>query len=218
MIFSELAWVTNIKTYEKIVQQQFIQELINGKLDKEKFAYYIEQDSMYLIEFAKALAVIATRSNSSDEILQFLDFAHGALIAEREGIHLFFRDHLGFQAKNKVSIANLGYTSYLSSTARSGDIAVGIAALVPCFWIYKEVGQYIYNNGYTVNHPFARWIEGYASEEFAIGVKKILAIANKYYNNANLDIQRQMLEAFKNSVLWEYHFWNDANNYNFLEV
>jgi thiaminase (transcriptional activator TenA) len=218
MLFSELAWTANTKTYEKIVQQQFIQELINGSLDKEKFAYYIEQDSIYLIEFAKSLAVIATRSDHPDEILQFMDFARGALIAERDGIHMFFRDQLNYAPKNKISIANFGYTSYLSSTTRSSPIEIGIAALVPCFWIYKEVGQYIYNNGYYTNHPFAKWIEGYASKEFATGVKNIVDIANKYYEKSNIDTQQQMLEAFKNSVLWEYHFWHDANSYNLLEV
>ena len=45
MKFSQLAWQQNEANYQAIVQQPFNQELMNGTLAHEKFAYYIEQDS-----------------------------------------------------------------------------------------------------------------------------------------------------------------------------
>ena len=61
MTFSELAWDKNTELYQKILQHPFNQELAVGALSSDKFAYYIEQDSLYLKEFAKCLVTCASR-------------------------------------------------------------------------------------------------------------------------------------------------------------
>lgn len=211
--FSEIAWAANQSIYNAIIQHPFNQELLDGTLKKDIFSYYIEQDSKYLEDFAKTLAVIASKLDNAELIIQFIDFAHGAIIAEQEDVHQHYRKSISHNNVSNFSVACLGYTSYLLRNAFSESVEVAIATVIPCFWVYNEVGNHIKQNTQP-NNSYQKWIDNYASQDFANGVKKILAIANNYYNHANNSTQEKMLEAFKHSMMWEYRFWDDAYNCN----
>jgi len=49
--------------YERILEMKFITEMLAGSLDREIMAQYLLQDSLYLQQFAKVLALIAARSD-----------------------------------------------------------------------------------------------------------------------------------------------------------
>ena len=55
MNLSQKAWNQTSHIYNSIIRHPFNQELMHGTLSREKFGYYIEQDSIYLKDFAKAL-------------------------------------------------------------------------------------------------------------------------------------------------------------------
>lgn len=209
MKFSQLAWQQNQANYEIIVQQSFNQELMNGTLAREKFAYYIEQDSFYLQHFARVLAKIASCLDNSNDILQFLHFAKGAIVAEQQVVHEHFRQQYNLRYNGQVSPASLGYTSYLHFCSHNQAVEVAIAAVLPCFWIYYQLGCHIQQFS-AVNNPYQLWIDNYASDDFAAGVTAAIAIGDNYYERASPTVQQQMLEAFANSARWEYHFWEDA--------
>lgn len=213
--FSDLAWQANQDIYTQIVHHPFNQELLNGSLDSNIFSYYIEQDSIYLKDYAKTLAAIAAKLSNPAEIIKFIDFARGAIVAEQDGVHDYFRQIMAILPTNKVSVACIGYTSYLLKCAFSESIEVAIAAIVPCFWVYNEVGKHISQSA-GQNNKYQRWIDTYASESFSASVEDVLKIANNYYAAANRSTQESMLEAFATSMMWEYHFWDDAYRHNYF--
>ena len=61
MKWSEKAWEAITPVFDGILSQPFIRELMNGTLDKGKFAFYIQQDALYLLDYGKALTGLATR-------------------------------------------------------------------------------------------------------------------------------------------------------------
>ncbi|RTL10950.1 MAG: TenA family transcriptional regulator [Neisseriaceae bacterium] len=211
MKFSQLAWQQNQANYQAIVQQSFNQELMNGTLAREKFAYYIEQDSYYLQHFARVLAKIASRLDNSHDILQFLDFAKGAIIAEQQVVHEHFRQQMNLEVSGQISTASLGYTSYLHFCSHNQAVEVAIAAVLPCFWIYYQLGCHTQQFS-SPNNPYQLWIDNYASDDFAAGVAAAIAISDGYYEQASSAVQQQMLGAFATSARWEYYFWEDAYN------
>lgn len=215
--FSEIAWVSNQETYNKIIQHPFNQELMHGILNRDKFLYYIEQDMIYLGEYSKSLALIATKLSDHELIRTFIEFARGAIIAEQEDVHQFFGGNSAKEINGAISLACLGYTSYLLSVSALDSIEVAIAAVVPCFWIYNEVGLYIKQNS-SLNNPYQKWIDTYAGEDFSKGVHAILEIVNVYYENANSITKEKMLKAFQNSIIWEYRFWDDSYNSNYFDT
>ena len=68
----------------KIYALPFNQELANGTLPLEKFTFYLAQDALYLVNFAKAQALTAGRLPHSHQTELFIQFAMDAIKAERE--------------------------------------------------------------------------------------------------------------------------------------
>lgn len=216
MKFSELAWDKNTELYQKILQHPFNQELAVGILASDKFAYYIEQDSLYLKEFAKCLATCASRLTRDEHILSFIEFSKGALITELDSVHAYFQDALNRPTVNNISTACLAYTSYLHACSRGESIEVAVAAVIPCFWVYHKVGQNLLNE-LQADNRYTKWIECYSSPEFAAGVERALMIVDELYDEASLSVQAAMLESFTICMNWEWHFWNDAYNLNYFK-
>ena len=175
-------------------------------LHAKNLLYYIEQDSYYLQHFARVLAKIASRLDNSHDILQiFLDFAKGAIIAEQQVVHEHFRQQMNLEVSGQISSASLGYTSYLHFCSHNQAVEVAIAAVLPCFWIYYQLGCHIQQSS-AANNPYQLWIDNYASDDFAAGVTAAIAISDSYYEQASSAVQQQMLGAFATSARWEYYF------------
>lgn len=96
---STIAWQKSLPVITAIQGHPFNAELASGTLAIDKFAYYIEQDTLYLRDFARALAIIAARA-PLQFVRAFLGFAEGALIAEQEVVHNFFRETFNFESRD----------------------------------------------------------------------------------------------------------------------
>lgn len=68
----------------------------------------------------------------------------------------------------------LRYTSYLLRAAHERPFHEALAAFLPCYWIYAEVGRRLSAAGSP--HPLYRqWIATYGGEESGAVVKQVLA-------------------------------------------
>lgn len=201
--FTDRLWEKITPIYEQILHHPFIRELAEGTLCQEKFNFYMQQDAFYLVEFSKTLALIAGRSTSVEMVNHFLMFSTNALNAERS-LHQRFLE--GVRDNGAISPACLAYTNYLIATASKASLEESMAAVLPCFWIYREIGQHIKNKSQNDN-PYKLWIELYSSECFSKEVDLIISITNKNVNHASVKL---MELAFKNSALLEWQFWDDA--------
>jgi len=215
MKFSEKIWQECFPIYNSIINHSFNLELAAGNLDPIRFSYYIEQDSLYLHDFARSLAIIAARVNRSKMVIEFLDFAKGAFITEQEIVHQYFRNVMPTTPSGQISTACLGYTSYLLSTATIALLEVGIASLLPCFWIYNEVGKDIHQKS-VIDNKYSVWVNNYVSEDFSRGVLRMIEITDYFYAAANHETKLAMSNAFATSSMWEFYFWDDAYSLNYF--
>lgn len=206
--FSESLWNNNLDIYDFIINSDFIRELSSGCLLEEKFRYYIHQDALYLADFGKALALLAVKATHQSQMLQFLQFAQGAVIVEQALHENYFRLYNITGASEKMP-GCFAYTHFLLSTTAIQPLEVGVAAVLPCFWIYREVGKYILTHAVTPN-PYQQWIDTYAGEEFDTLVSQMLEITNTLAEQTTDSIRSQMQEVFRLSCRMEWTFWNDA--------
>ncbi len=206
MRFSDELWKHTLPIYQEIVTHPFNVELASGTLSQERFQFYMRQDAHYLVHFSKALALIAARSNAPRVIQLFLKFSSGALLAERE-LHAHFLGQLCDD--DPLSPTCLGYTQYLIAIAATGSVEEAIAAVLPCFWIYREIGRSIYDYA-EKNNPYALWIQTYASQEFSDATDEAICLLNEAAEHCSS--HQQMKKAFETSALYEWHFWNDSHD------
>jgi len=145
--FSREAWEQNAKIYELIRTMSFNAELAAGTLSQARFKHYITQDAHYLIGFGRALALAAAKAPNPDRIVQFAKAAEDAIHVERELHDSFFRQYQITSSaftETALSPACHHYVSFLLATAYAQPYEVALGALLPCFWIYAEIGRDIH--------------------------------------------------------------------------
>jgi thiaminase (transcriptional activator TenA) len=211
--FSTQAWARNLALYETIRTMPFNEELAAGTLSRERFIQYIVQDAHYLIGFGRALALAAAKAPHPDRIVQFAKGAEVAIVVERSLHGSFFADFGISQEdfeKTPVSPGCHHYVSYLLAAAYSEPYEVVLAALLPCFWIYGEIGRDIHGRA-AKNNPYQAWIDTYAGEEFHDAVSAVIAATDEAAALASPDMIERMHAAYTRASQLEYMFWDSAH-------
>lgn len=209
MRWSEQAWQQSEGIYQQILEHDFIGELMAGTLAPERFRHYIAQDALYLDAFSRALALIGARTHDTDTSLQFVRFAEGAIVVE-QALHATFFQKLGISAKATPSPTCLNYTNYLLAQAALAPVETAMAAVLPCFWIYKKVGDHIYQHQQAGSNPYQDWINTYAGEEFGVLVQKAIAHCDAAAELSTPARQDEMTLRFVQASRFEWMFWDSA--------
>ena len=209
MKWSNTAWHEALPIYNTITAMPFIKELTAGTLDLEKFKYYMQQDAHYLEYFARTLAVIAAKVPDVNTMLDFVRFAEGAIVVERALHDGYFKQYeVGERAP--ISPTCHHYVHFMRSMAFGSDVSVAMAAVLPCFWIYKKVGDHILEHQSQNDNPYADWIATYAGEEFGLIVDKAIALCDAAAATATPAQQEAMTAAFVTASRLEFAFWDSA--------
>ena len=83
------------------------------------------------------------------------------------------------------------------------------AALLPCFWIYWDVGRAIAGRA-AADNPYRAWIDTYADEGFGEAVRTVIGITDRAAAGTTPAMQARMLTAFVRSTQYEWLFWDGA--------
>jgi len=209
MPFTDELWKSIEPIYGAILRHPFLTGLTDGSLPQESFRFYAVQDALYLREFARALSIAAARAPRDEWIIMFNEHAAGALKVERALHEGFFRDFgLGPEkvAATPPAPTNLAYTSYLLAAAYGGPFHEALAALLPCYWIYWEVGKALEQAG-SPDPLYQRWIATYAAEAFAGLVRSVLDAANATAAGLPPAGRDAMRRHFVTTSRYEWMFW-----------
>lgn len=209
MKWSEQTWKKIDPIYQSIINMPFVMELADGTLPLDKFRFYMAQDSLYLEHFGRSLALIGARAHDVKDTLTYLTFAKNAIIVENE-LHVSYFKDFDVTDKGILQPSCHHYTHFLKSTAALEAVEVAMAATLPCFWIYKKVGDHIYRSKNTSNNPYRKWIETYGGEEFGIAVNKAIDCCDAVAAATTDNIRDKMTEAFTSATILELDFWDSA--------
>lgn len=124
--FSAGLWDSISDIYGAILAHPFLTGLTDGTLPEETFAFYVIQDALYLRDYARALAAVASRAPTAGAMRMFARHAAEAIAAELE-LHGALLDELRIPPEMRRTAVpaptNLAYTSYLLATVRGGSYA-----------------------------------------------------------------------------------------------
>jgi thiaminase (transcriptional activator TenA) len=211
-MFSEEAWDRTARLRAAILQLPFNTELAAGTLARGRFQPYIVQDAIYLGRFSRALAIAAAKAPDIETMQSFTQSALRAVAVER-ALHGRYLQQFGMDpariAEAEPSPDCLAYTSYLIAAAYHEPWEVLVAALLPCFRIYWEVGCAIAQQA-TSENPYRAWIDTYADERFGEGVRTATAIGDHAAAATDAGTRARMLAAFVRACQYEWLFWDGA--------
>jgi thiaminase/transcriptional activator TenA len=203
-------WRSIEPVYAAILRHPFVRGLTDGSLPRESFRFYAVQDALYLREFARALSLAAAHAPRDEWIIMFNQHAAGALEVERALHESFFKDWgLDPAAVGATPLAptNVAYTSYLLAVAHGAPFHEAVAALLPCYWIYWEVGKALERQG-SPEPLYARWIGTYASAEFGGIVQAVLDCADALAAGRTPAERDVMRRHFVTTSRYEWMFWD----------
>lgn len=211
-MFSENAWRRNATLIDAIQAMPFNAALTAGTLPMARFRHYIVQDAHYLVGFAQALALAAAKADDPDLIVQFASGAAGAIAVERE-LHADYFRRFGLSpqtvAATPVAPVAHHYICFLLASGFREPLAVHLAGLLPCFWIYREVGHAIVARA-APDNPYRAWIDTYAGEAFAAAVDAMI-VATDAAAEAHPSQVAAMHAAFTRASQLEWMFWDSAD-------
>lgn len=210
--FCRELWDRNRDVYEAILAHPFLTGLQDGTLERSSFAFYMMQDAHYLRAFGEALTVVAKKAPKPEWAT--LLARHGAESLQEE-----LRLHSSVFAEYGITRSEVeamqpapeafGYTSFLVATAHTGSFAEAIASLLPCYWIYLEVGLELVKRG-SKDATYQKWIANYSSPAYATTVREVIAIVDDAARPASERERGVMHAHYRRSSQYEWMFWDSA--------
>ena len=210
--FSEELWDAIAPIYKAILDHPFITGLADGTLPHDVFRHFVVQDSHYLRDYARALALCAAKAPAADDVRAFASDAVGAIAAEQD-MHGAFMADLGGSAEQAATLpvgpTTRAYTSYLLATVYGGSFLEGLAAVLPCYWIYARVGEALLERS-SPDPLYRRWIATYGDEAFQSVVRRVVALTDRAGDEATDGQRSRAREHFITTSRYEWMFWNAA--------
>ncbi|PRY11158.1 TenA family protein [Kineococcus rhizosphaerae] len=209
--FTDATWERTADLRAAVERSEFLAELGAGTLDPAAFRYYLEQDAIYLVGYARALSLLAARAPDAASAGFWASCAHGAAVVE-SSLHADLLDGGLLPPATGTPVASpttLGYVSYLVATAACASYAVAAAAVLPCFWVYADAGRRLAAVADLVpGHPYARWIAAYDAPEFHASVEQARRCVDAA---ATPELTEAMHAAFAVATRYEWLFWETAH-------
>ncbi len=207
MSWSKRIWEKSLKIYEGIIAQPFITELADGSLPADKFARYIAQDEVYLGNYGRQMFELAELMNKPEEKEFFTTFAQSGMESEKL-MHELLITRFAIDTEVVGSRVTKWYNDHSQNAIDSGIREIGLAALLPCAWIYNQVGLHILSNATLEGNPYKEWIMEYGNEGFTEGVNALLELIDSWAEKADAETIAKMDEAYLKSALGEFAFWD----------
>ena len=220
MSWTKDVWAESARIFEGIKALPFIKELADGSLDPSRFDRYIAQDEVYLGNYGRQMFLLADMMTDPAQQEMFRLFAQTGLDGEK-AMHDLLIDRFGIDTEVTSSVVTSTYNNHTQAAIDSGSKEVALAAMLPCMWIYNEVGLYIRSIASLEGNPYKEWVLEYGNEEFTEGVNAVLAIADEWAAAVDEDTRAQMTRAYLEAALFEYAFWDfgycgDTKDYGYM--
>ncbi|MBD8032856.1 MULTISPECIES: thiaminase II [Solibacillus] len=194
--------------WEASLKHPFVQGIADGTLELEKFKFYMLQDSYYLKHYMKLLAMLAAKANEDEDVAYFLETANFIREAELE-LHRSTFNELQVTPEEisnfEPAPAAYNYVSHMYQAFYTGMIADAYAAILPCPWLYQEIGAALRKATPGVK-LYQQWIDLYASAEMEQTIEKQKEMMNRFAQMPGND-ERELTAHFKRSCYYEWQFW-----------
>lgn len=211
--FTERLYDNVQSIWEKNHQHPFVQGIGKGTLEREKFIYYMKQDYVYLIDYAKLFSAAVMKATDLETMGKFAKIIDETLNFEME-LHRQFAAEFGISRAEleatRPTPVNLAYTRYMLHVAQNGSLAEVVSCLLPCAWDYWEIGKLLrkqYGHQLDTN-PYAKWIETYDSNTFGEGAKWLIELMDALADGKPERELARLEEHFQMTSKYEYLFWD----------
>jgi thiaminase/transcriptional activator TenA len=212
MKFSERVRKAADASWQASFEHPFVTGIADGRLPLDRFKHYVLNDAYYLSCFAQVQALGAAKApnlRTSGRMAEHVQRTYNAELL----LHEKFSALLGITPEERESFepapTAYAYTSHLFRAAYTGHLGDIIAAILPCYWLYFEIGQRL--KGAQPEEPIYReWIAAYGGDWFREVVQEQIDRLDEIAEQVTESDRERMLKHFLISSRYEYEFWEMA--------
>ncbi|AWI04282.1 thiaminase II [Clostridium drakei] len=216
MNFSDTLYESVKDIWNSYYVHPFVRGIGEGTLDKDKFKFYMIQDYIYLLDYAKIYALGVVKAETEEVMQGFSNMVNDILNGEMN-IHRSYMKRLEINSEEikntTASLANVSYTNYMLAVSQKGTLGDVAVSLLSCMWSYLEIGRNLSKIPGALEHKFyGEWIKGYISKEYEKETLWLLDLVNniaKHLSEKELD---RLKKIFINCSKYELMFWDMAYN------
>jgi thiaminase (transcriptional activator TenA) len=194
-------------------EHPFTNGLADGTLAENAFRYYLTQDYLFLIEFARAYALSVYKA---PRLQDMRDAASGlsAILDVEMNLHIKLCAGWGLSARDleeaPAAPEMLAYTRYVLDAGMRGDLLALKVALAPCVIGYAEIATRLaaLPGALAGSNPYRVWIEEYAGAPYqavAAGARAQLDRLAARYITPTREVE--LCAIFKEATCLEIEFW-----------
>lgn len=218
MLFSEQLKQAGAPILEAIQAHPFVQGIAKGDLPREALIFYVGQDYNYLNAFIKVYAAAIQKCQTREDMALFATQIDFILNSEIHPHHVFCNvAQVSYESRQHDDQAPMTYlyNEHMYNAARTGDLIDIVAAMLPCPWTYREIGNaLVAKQQNTSDNPFKDWIDFYATDP-----KAAVSLSDQFFDLLDREAQHypdevliRVQKRFVRSCELEWHFWDQAYN------
>jgi thiaminase/transcriptional activator TenA len=214
ILFSEDLKHNNIDNWKKILNHDFIIEIVEDILPIGKFIFYLKQDQIFLEAFCNLLAAASRIAHDKETKVWF-----ESLIDNTTRYEIPMQNEILHQLEGDVKFTGVSaegitrdYISYMKRVSDSKDLAIIVPAMAPCPWTYYEISEAL-NKKNIRTDAFKQWIRFYSSKESRKQVSQLKTLLNKLARKSDMKKKTDMKNHFSISCNYELEFWNMAYSF-----
>lgn len=205
--------------WDDYVNHPFVRQLAQGTLPQSCFAHYLQQDFLFLKQYARAWALAVYKSDTLEQMRANLPAVQG-LLDHEISLHVAYCADWGLDEASLQAVAEetatVAYTRYVLDCGQSGDQLDLHVALSPCSVGYAAIGRLLMEQSDTVleGNPYRPWIEMYCGEKFQQGAQSHLDYLNTLLAELPNDSPRwpRLQHIFSTATRMEVAFWQQGLN------
>lgn len=202
--------------WQSYIDHDFVRRMGTGTLPQDAFRYYLVQDYLFLIQFARAYALAIYKGRSLAD-MRAAKAGLSAILDLEMDLHVRLCGRWGLPPEAIESApehqATVAYTRFVLDCGMAGDLLDLHVALAPCVIGYAEIGRNLAPNGVDAltAHPYRDWIGEYAGEAY----QQVAADARRHLDDlaARAMTERRFTELtalFAKASRLEAAFWQMA--------
>ena len=199
--------------WEECFAHPFVQGIGRGDLAEDRFRRFLEQDYLFLVDYARVLAYGSAKAPDLEAQTWFAKLLAATLSTEME-LHRQTCTEWGISAEALAGTGPLpttvAYTSFLLRTAAAGDIDDLSAALLPCQWGYADIGTRLRAQGLPDHRRYAEWIDAYADPGYVALTEWLRGFVDRLGDDADAETYARREEIFRTTLRYELAFWEMA--------
>jgi thiaminase/transcriptional activator TenA len=191
----------------------FVLGLADGTLSDERFTFFLRQDYGYLVEYSRFLLVGAARAPELETMRHLGDVAQYTLNVEMATLRGLAKERgIDGDELDRVQLTPTAraYTDFLVRTAYSGDFTEFVAAMLPCYWGYTDLGQQLISRPEGVADRYRPWVESYVEPGMLAEAEWCRGLLDQLITDGSRGTLSAAIAAFRTSTEHELAFWEMA--------